>query len=107
MVKELDERVTALEDKLAEFGPGFIDNEDCGEFDGLGALTREQKITIRMMLNNTTIGWKTAMRRIMSIVYGQEILAGSCAVGRKNATYSPLDKTKLDVVKGMSTCNII
>jgi len=42
-----------LEDKLAEFGPGLIDNEDCGEFDGLGALTREQKITIRMMLNNT------------------------------------------------------
>ena len=77
--------------KLAEFGPGLINSEECKEFDGLGTLTREQKITNKMMcLENSH----------EENYYDQEILARSRDVGRKNATYSPLDKAKLESVKG-------
>ena len=104
MIKEIDDRVKAIEDRLVELGPTLADNGE--ELDDLGILmlTREQKITIRMICNNSSIGWKPALRRIMTIVYGQEVLAASCAVGRKNATVSPLDGRKLDVIKGMNTC---
>ena len=74
MIKEIDDRVKAIEDRLAELGPTLADNGE--ELDDLGILmlTREQKITIKMICNNSSIGWKPALRRIMTIVYGQSFL---------------------------------
>ena len=99
-IKEIDERVKTIEDRLAELGSASANNQEEDDELRMLMLTREQKITIKMICSNSSIGWKPALRRIMSIVYGQEVLAASCAVGRKNAQFTPLDGRKLDVVKG-------
>ena len=38
----------------------------------------------------------------MAIVFGPDILAASCAVGRRNSKYTGLDSNKLDAIKGMN-----
>ena len=89
-----------VEDKLAGIGPSLqVDNED----DDLGlGLSREQNVTVRMICYSTSTGWKAALRKILVIVYGHEVLAMSCVVGRTNANSTPaLDSRKLDIVKGI------
>ena len=68
----------------------------------MNGLTREQNTAISMILTNPSTGWKVTMRKILVIVFGQQILARSCCVGRRHATFQPLDASKLDMVRGMS-----
>ena len=57
---------------------------------------------IRMYCANEKIGWKPALRRIVAIVFGNDVLATSCAVGRTNAKFVGLPNRKVDVIKGMN-----
>ena len=98
-VQQLDGRVKIIEDKLAELGPVLQDGHDNDDDLGLG-LSREQNITIKMICNSMSTQWKPALRKILAIVYGHQVLAVSCAVGRTNANSTPaLDGRKLDIIK--------
>ena len=44
-------------------------------------------MAIRMYCTNERIAWKPALRRIMAIVFGIDVLATSCAVGRTNSKF--------------------
>ena len=68
---------------------------------GIPDLNSEQMMVIGMILTNPSIGWKVALRKLLMVVFGEETLAGSCCKSRKNATFQPLDGTKLHVVKGI------
>ena len=48
------------------------------------------------------MGWKMAMRKVILMTFGQNTLATSCAVGRRDAktTCTSLDKVKLNTIKG-------
>jgi len=56
---------------------------------------------IKMYCANERIGWKPALRRIVAIVFGDNVLAASCAVGRTNAKFAGLPNRKVDVIKGI------
>ena len=103
-VQQLDGRVKIIEDKLAELGPVLQDGHDNDDDLGLG-LSREQNITIKMICNSMSTQWKPALRKILAIVYGHQVLAVSCAVGRTNANSTPvLDGRKLDIIKSTYAC---
>jgi len=99
-VQQLDIRVKLIEDKLAELGPVLQDEHAIDDNDlGLG-LSREQNMTIKMICNSTSNQWKPALRKILAIVFGHQVLSTSCAVGRTNANSTPpLDGRKLDIIK--------
>ena len=93
----LKQRVTRLEDKLSESNAATeISNNS-----GIAGLNSEQQMAITMITANPSIGWKVALRRVLMVVFGEETLAASCCKGRKNATFQPLDGTKLNAVKGI------
>ena len=91
----LKERVTRLEEKLTS-GPSEMMSNDTGIPD----LNAEQMMVIGMISSNPSTGWKVALRKLLMVVFGEETLARSCCKGRKNATFQPLDGTKLNAVKG-------
>ena len=94
-VEKLKERVKTLEDRLSE--PHMTTNDDTG----ITGLNGEQRLAISMITSNQSIGWQVALRRVLMVVFGEETLAESCCQGRKNATHRPLDKGRLNEVKGI------
>ena len=93
----LKERVARLEEKLTSTPSTEMTSNNTGIPD----LNSEQTMVIGMMSTNPSIGWKVALRKVLMVVFGEETLAGSCCKGRKNATFQPLDGTKLNAVKGI------
>ena len=93
----LKQRVAKLEDKIAA-----RENESCTTPNdtGIPDLTCEQTMMVEMMSTNPSIGWKVALRKLLMMVFGEETLARSCCKGRKNATFQPLDETRLNAIKG-------
>ena len=65
---------------------------------GIPDLTSEQTMMIEMMSTNPFIGWKVAFWKLLMVVFGE---ARFCCKERKNATFQPLDGTKLNAVKGI------
>ena len=92
----LKERMARLEEKLVSTNNGDVMSNDTG----IPELNSEQMMVIGMISTNPSIGWKVALRKLLMVVFGEETLAGSCCKGRKNATFQPLDGTKLHAVKG-------
>ena len=90
-VAKLEERIGAHNDETM-----YTPNDT-----GIPDLTSAQTMMIGMMSTNPSIGWKVALRKLLMVVFGEEILARSCCIGRKNATFQPLDGTKLNAVKGI------
>ena len=56
-----------------------------------------------MVLNNKSLGWRAALRKVLTVVFSLDVLAKSCAVGKKNAQFEKLNVTLLKSVKGK--CN--
>ena len=83
-----------MEDRLNE--PHMTTNDDTG----ITGLSGEQRLAISMITGNQSIGWQVALRRVLMVVFGEDTLAESCCQGRKNSIHQPLDKTKLNEVKG-------
>ena len=55
-----------------------------------------------MICNSTSNQWKPALRKILAIVFGHQVLSTSCAVGRTNANPTPsLDGRKLNIIKSV------
>jgi len=73
---------------------------------GIPGLSSNQHVAISVFTSNTSIGWKVALRWMLLVVFGTEILARSCYKGRKNATNQPLDASKVDAIKGKHACII-
>ena len=92
----LKERVARLEEKLTSAPSTEMMSNDTGIPD----LNAEQMMVIGMISSNPSTGWKVALRKLLMVVFGEETLARSCCKGRKNATFQPLDGTKLNAVKG-------
>ena len=90
----MDHRLKTVEDQLAELRQGRVDNE--GDQDDLAVLqiTREKKITIRMHCTDGSIEWKPALRRIVAIVFGPDILAASCAVVQNTLVLTVINLTQ-------------
>ena len=61
----------------------------------------EKTTAIRLILNNKTLGWRAALRKVLVVVFGINVLANSCAMGKRNATYSKLDSALLRSIKGI------
>ena len=83
----LQERVRQLEGAST---PGSFNDEakDNGTVlpPALHSLMREQELTINMVLSRKS-SWTVSMRKILLVVFGQETLAASCAVGRTGKTF--------------------
>ena len=92
----LKERVARLEEKLTPTPSTEMSNNT-----GIPDLNSEQTMVIGMISTNPFIGWKVALQKLLMVVFGEETLAGSYCKGRKNATFQPLDGTKLNAVKGI------
>ena len=70
---------------------------------GISQLTPplEKTIAIRLILNNKMLGWRAALRKILVVVFGVNVLANSYAMGKRNAIYSKLDSALLRSIKGI------
>ena len=51
----------------------------------------EKTTAIRLVLNNKMLGWRAALRKVLVVVFGVNVLANSCAMGKRNATFNKLD----------------
>ena len=84
-MEPLEERVRQLE---GESTPGSFNDEDNSTLPpALHSLTREQKLTINMVLSRKS-NWTVSMRKILLVVFDQTTLAESCAVGRTTSHHS-------------------
>ena len=54
-----------------------------------------------MILQDKAGGWRIALRKLLTVMFGASTLATSCAVGRKNSKYPSLDPVKLNIIKGI------
>ena len=63
-------------------------------------ISTEKMTAINMILSDRIIGWKAALRKILTIVLGVTELSQSCAKGKKNAKNRPLDPTLLQSITG-------
>ena len=99
---KVEERVRQLEEASAgtSNASNFRDEGNSVLPPALHSLTREQKLTIDMILSSKG-SWTVVMRKILLVVFGQATLAESCAVGRTNANSQPLNTQKLTAVKGI------
>ena len=96
-VEEHDKALQLLKDQTPQ---------DVNANDNIDWLSKEQNTEVSMILTNPSISWKVALRKILSTVFGKKLLAQSCSVGRRHATYKALDTRKLDVVRGMYIINL-
>ena len=62
--------------------------------------TNESDAAVQMILTDKFRGWKVALRKLLTMTFGPECLANSCAVGKSNARFEKLNKTKLRQIKG-------
>ena len=62
--------------------------------------TNDGSATVQLILSNTTLGWKLALRKLLLLKFGVNMLGNSCAVGRKDAKFNKLDEAKLLEIKG-------
>ena len=77
---------------------------DAGDEDqGFSGIPPEKTGAIRVVLNNKSLGWRAALRKVLTVVFSLDVLAKSCAVGKKNAQFEKLNVTLLKSVKGK--CN--
>jgi len=105
LYKDLKQRLDVLEDQVAKLRQTRAAGDDLGVEQPLAdtlEVTREQMMTIKMYCANQTIGWKTALRRIMIVVFGNDVLSSSCTVGRRNSKHTALPNRKIDVIKGIN-----
>ena len=56
--------------------------------------------TVQLILANKTMGWKVALRKLLQLKFGVNMLGNSCAKGRKGAKFDKLDDTKMLEIKG-------
>ena len=84
---QLEERVRLLEQKTADASTGASSegNDEMGLPSILLYLPREHNLSIQMILAGKAT-WTVALCKILLIVFNQQVLAESCAKGRKNAT---------------------
>ena len=102
-VQGLEERVRLLEERAENTSTASVeDNNEMGLPLALLYLSREQKLAIEMILAGKAT-WTVALRKILIIVFTQQVLAESCAKGCTNATSHPLNPQKLTAVKGVCT----
>ena len=92
---QLEEQVKNLQGRLAAA------EGDVNAYDDIDWLNKEQNAKVSSILNNPSIKWTEALRKILGTVFGKELLAQSSCVGRRHATYKALDARKLDVVRGI------
>ena len=92
----LKETMATLEEKLASTNNGKVMSND----NGIPDLNSEQMMVVEMISTNPSIGWKVAFWKLLMVVFGAQTSGRSCCRGRKNATFQPLDGTKLHAVKG-------
>ena len=55
-----------------------------------------------MYCTNERIGWKPALKRIVTIVLDNVVFAASCAVGQTNTKFVGLPNRKVDIIKGVN-----
>ena len=82
-----------------------LGRDDEGEQDddlAVFQITREQKMAIRMYCTNEKIGWKPALRQIITIAVDPDVLAVLCTMGRRNSKFTGLPSRNLHVIKGMN-----
>ena len=48
------------------------------------------------------LGWQAALRKILAVVFGVNMLANVCAMGKSNATFNKLDLALLIFIKGIA-----
>ena len=104
LFKEKDKELQLLKEQVNNLQGRLAGAE--GDVNANNELSREQNTKVSMILTNQSISWRVALRRILEIVFEKELLAQSCCVGRKHATYKGLDARKLDVVRGMYIINL-
>ena len=52
-----------------------------------------------LFLNNKMLGWWAALRKILVVVFGVNVLANYCAMGKRNTTFNKLDLALLRSIK--------
>ena len=63
--------------------------------------------TTQINLADKSRGWKVALRKLLSLAFGQECLANSCAVGSSNAKFQKFDVNKLRMIKGTYVMDLV
>lgn len=61
-------------------------------------ITKGQYGTLKCLSTNQT--WTFTLRKLLLMVYSDEVLRNKCAVGRKGAKHEPLDQEELGILKG-------
>ena len=57
---------------------------DAGDEDqSFSGISPEKTGAIRVVLNNKSLGWRAALRKVLTVVFSLDMLAKSCAVGKK------------------------
>ena len=93
----LDKRLSEIECRKGD----MEELENRVSVPSVAGIGRDKMATIGMILSNKTIGWKAALRKILTTVFGATTLAQSCAVGKKNSSNKSLDVQILDSIKGI------
>ena len=61
----------------------------------------EKTTAIQLILNNKMLGWRASLRKTLVVVFGVNVLANACAMGKRNATFNKLDSALLRSIKGI------
>ena len=94
-LKELSDRIKTLEDN-------YMQSPSTNSVTAAQATLNENKsAVINMILQDKAGGWRIALQKLLTVMFGASTLALSCAVGRKNSKYPSLDPVKLNIIKGI------
>jgi len=61
-------------------------------------ITKGQYGTFKCLSTNQT--WTYTLRKLLLMVYSDEVLRNKCAMGRKGAKHEPLAQEELGILKG-------
>ena len=107
-VKEQDKEMQLFKEQVNQLQDRLVTPQgDVNANNDIDWLSKEQNTKVSMILTNPSNTWKIALRKILETVFGKKLLAQSCSVGRRHATYKALDARKLDEVKGMYIINLL
>ena len=87
---EIQLQLDALDKRLSEIECRKGDMEELENrvsVPSVAGIGRDKMATIGMILSNKTIGWKAALQKILTTVFGATTLAQSCAVGNTTSCF--------------------